>query len=440
MLNHPYRTLRAVFLTFSFLTVAHSSLSTTFYYTYGTEKGGVAACEVTALGQIKTRQILASDSLKEPKKLISSDAGDRLLVTTEAIPTAWIWQIGPNSKLLTELNLTLNTNAIAARGQHALVATDEGLFHWINLQLGQIEKTWNAKKELHPPGNKGESILFLPDNKTALIPFQKDSGKGKRFGSRLLVFDLEKLAPRFDLPLPRNHPELHIEGNLKEQGPNPEIAFVSTKSDTLALTLDLYGAVAFAKLSSALEGKWDRLDYYPTSLDGSWGTAFPDRGLLFEIAGKDYLLITNASPNGGLVLFDVAERKIVGKFPATAGCETPVFLPKSQRAVTVLSGKSKTRVPFKLVKETDPASTLMIFTLSPLAEGKEATLETIPFDQPVLRVEAVAPTQNDLLFLVLGKPEAESELLIYDLSQREILQRQPAGGAVSRITVYRDEK
>lgn len=389
---------------------------------------------------LKPPQFIATSGLTSPKKLAISEAGDRVIVTTEEAPAAWIYQTGSEPKLLAELNLIKPTNAIAAQGNNALITTDEGLFHWINLTEAKIERSWSAKEQLHPPGNKGEGITFLPNEPVAFVAFQKDSGKGKRFGSRLLIFDPVQNRPRFDLLLPRNKPELHIEGNLKEQGPNPELVFISAKSDTVTLTLDLYGAIAFAKLSSALIGKWDTLDYYTTALDGSWGNAFPDRGLLFTVGEKDYLLISNASPNGGLVLFDVAERAIISKFPASAGCETPVFLPKSQRAVTVISGKKKTRSPSKLVQEYDPGKTLLVFTLSPLAEGKTATMESIPFDQPVLRVEALAPLQNDLLFLVLGKSDTENELVIYDLTKKEILHRKPAGGVINRLAVWRDGK
>ncbi len=200
----------------------------------------------------------------------------------------------------------------------------------------------------------GEGVFFLPTGNLALVTFQKDNSKGTRFGSRVVVFDTDKVESKYDLQLPRNHPECNIEGNLKEHGPNPEVAFIAPKSDTLALTLDLYGAIAFTKLSSALEGKWENLEYISCAQDGSFGNAFPDRGCLFETGGKEHLLISNASPNGGLVLFDVAAHKVEQKFAASAGAENPVFLSRSQKVVTCISGKIKTRAGEKQDKIYKP--------------------------------------------------------------------------------------
>ena len=63
--------------------------------------------------------------------------------------------------------------------------------------------------------------------------------------------ELKRLA---DVRLPRTHPELHIEGNLKEQGPSPEIVLVSEQTNTLLVTLDLYGAVAMMDWSPMQAG------------------------------------------------------------------------------------------------------------------------------------------------------------------------------------------
>ena len=66
-------------------------------------------------------------------------------------------------------------------------------------------------------------------------------------------------------------------------------------------------------------------------------------------------------------------------------------------------------------------------------------MESITFDKPVLRVEAIAPAHNDLLLLVLGKSDADNEFVVYDLAKKEILHQVTAVGPISRITVHRSE-
>ena len=409
----------------------------TIYYTYGDKSGGLASLEVNSAGDISDHKVVG-DGIITPYKLAISAKGDRAIVISDDNAKATIFDVGATPKQLAVLDLGATGKSLVPVGDHALVSADEGLFNWINLDQGTIEKTFDAKKDLHPSGTRGEGLFLLPDHKTVLIPFQKDNSKGTHFGSRMLVFDLDTMTPRFDLQLPRNHPDLNIVGNLKEQGPNPEVAFMSPKNDTVMLTLDLYGAIAFAKLSSALEGKWDNLEYIPSSMDGTWGNAFPDRGLLFTSADKDYLLISNASPDGGLVLFDVATRKVIGKYPAPGGCENPVLLSHGQKVVTVTSGKTKTRLTIKQDKEFYPKNILYSFDLKPLKDGKPATVESITFDKPVQKVQAIDPEHNDLLFLVLGADS--SELVIYDLDSKTILHREPTKGAVQRVTTYQEGK
>lgn len=403
-----------------------SSHAATVFYTYGGSSGGVAELAVDPA----TGGIVSHDSLGEvpfPEKLAVSADGTRVIVTSEKEKAAWIYRIAPIPGLLATLPLDGETSEVQAIGDRALLLAGKGFFYWIDLKAGKIDKTWNARTGLHPSGNKGEDIFFLPEK--VLVSFQKDSKEGKHKGGRVVLLDLKGFTVKGDLQLPRDYPDLHIEGNKKEQGPCPEMLFVAPKSNTLAISLDLYGAIAFADLDDALRGHLKNLSYIPSSPDGAWGTAFPDRGLLFEAGGKEYLLIANASENGGLVLFDVAQRKIVQSFGAEAGTETPVLLPELKKAVTVISGKAKKRAADGLEKETTPGNTLLVFDLAPLESGDKATLERVPFDCPVVRAQAIAPGNSDLLLLVTG----DNEFVTYDLEARKELAREPAKGEVVRM-------
>ncbi|MFA7233014.1 MAG: hypothetical protein WC076_02775 [Terrimicrobiaceae bacterium] len=464
----------------------------TFFYTYGTEAGGVASLVASPEGQISAHEALPGAGLKQPRKLAISGDGKRILVTSEASSSAWLISLAEKSRkaedgLRNENNAAIRgggnpfphrapdspienrqpsearptakgspagvsaanqsaiensmsllmfdepTSDVQPYGDHALVMADKGFIYWFDFATGQTAQTWNARKGLTPSGNKGEDILFLPDQNMVLVSFQKDSKKGEHKGSRLVLLDMETFTPKADLQLPREYPSLNIPKNKKEQGPNPEMMFPAPKSNTLAVSLDLYGAVAFADLDAALNGEWKNLAYVPSSPDGAWGTAFPDRGTLLDLGGKEYLLIANASENGGLVLFDVAARKIVQTFPAEAGAETPIYLPKAKKVVTVISGKMKQRTKDGLEKDIVPGNDLLVLDVAQLESAGKATLQRLRFDTPLVKVEAIDPETSSALLLVNGK----NEFLTYDLAARKILAREPAKGPVNRVAVWR---
>lgn len=407
------------------------------YYTHGTSNGGLARIAIQEqTGQWQGHQAIEGPSLNHPKKLVITQDGGYAMVTSEETDLTWFFQLGSTPKFLKELKLGSETSEVAMIGNRALLCAGEGFFYSIDPQKAKIEKTWNAETDLSPSGRKGEDILYLPNEQVALISFQKDSKKGKHLGNRLVVFDPQRFTPKYDLPLPRNHPELHIASDLREQGPSPEVILAAKKCNTLVLTLDLYGALAFADLNAALRGQWKNLDYLPTSLGGEWGTAFPDRGLLFEVGGKEHVLISNASDQGGIVLVNVADRKITQKFPCQAGAELPVWLPTAKKAVTVISGKVKARESSGVSNEiSGQGNELLVFDFTPLEVGGEAVLERIAFEAPVTRVKSVSEGANQILLLLCGKENAQ-EWIVYDLATRTIMHREATKGVVSRIALW----
>jgi len=419
---------------FAVFVFANYSYGASFFYTCGGENGKITLVEVeNDTGTVTRHESLNAELPSDPKKLAVSADGNNVVITSEQSQKVAVVQVNPDVQLLATLDVDEATSDVCPWNDFAILAAEHGAFYKINLKNGEIAKTWNARQGLTPSGHKGESILPLPDKSLALVSFQKDSKKGKHLGSRLVVLDLDSFSAKYDLQLPRDHPELHVQGNEKEQGPNPEVVLIAPKSDTVILTLDLYGGIAFAKLSSALDGKLEKLQYVSSALDGSWGKSFPDRASLFEVGGKEYLLVSNASPDGGLALFDVANRKVIQKFEAASGCETPILLQASSRLVTSVSGKIKSRDAGKVEKSSSPENDLLVFDVASLADGREAKVERIAFDKPVMLVESINPLKNDLLLLVLG--DTESEILVYDLAARKILHREPAKGKISRIAV-----
>jgi len=419
--------------------VAETACGASFYYTFGERRGGVARLEIDPdSGRVLAHEVLpAPPGITHPQKMALSASGDRLLVTSDAGESGWLFALEGKPRFIREIALMEETSDVRAQGEHALVAVSKGYFFWVNLTDGKVEKQWNAREELRPSGRKGEHIRFLPDGKTALITFQKDSKKGKHRGSRLVVFDLPSFRARYDLELPRDRPDLHINKDEKEQGPNPELVFIAPRSNTVLLTLDLYGAIAFADYGALLRGKWKHLEQVPSSMDGSWGSAFPDRGTLFEKEGREYFLVANASKDGGIALFDVAKRRIIGRFPASAGGEPPIYLPRLSKAVTVISGKLKTRTLEGLHSRNAPGNDLLLLDLGGLGSGPLEKGEAIPLHEPVYRIAAVDPQRSPLVLLATGEGAA-TRWVIYDVAARKVVGSEPAKGKVSRLITHRE--
>jgi hypothetical protein len=328
-----------------------------------------------------------------------------------------------------DITLSQAVSDVCPAPKRVFLAGEDGLFVWLDPNSGETTNEWNARKSLDPPGHKGESVVWYEPKSLALASFQKDGKKGRQ-GSRVLVFDPRTSAPLHDLRLPRDRPDLHIEGSEKEQGPNPELIFTSERSNTLLITLDLYGALAFADLDAALEGKLENYETLSTAMDESWGSAFPDRALLFERGGKDWILISNASAEGGLVLFDVAERKRLAAFPAPAGAEHPVELRRAGLVATVVSGKAKARAEEgKLSKEIGARPLLLLIDIKALDEGGEPVMREVPLEEICTGIRVVTGPDKEWLLLA----GADGQMRVMDPLSGEIVARMAGPGTPVRF-------
>ncbi|MFA6288574.1 MAG: hypothetical protein WC661_14415 [Opitutaceae bacterium] len=292
----------------------------------------------------------------------------------------------------------------------------------LDLAGGSITHRWNSRRQLTPAGHKPEDLLALDPEGLLLVSHQKD-GKKDRQGSRLVVLRLADLAFVADLPLPRDHPELHLSG--KEAGPSPEVIRVDRATNTLLLTLDLYGALAFADLDSALAGHLKNYTAVPTSADGSWGTAFPDRIALATHAGKTYAFVSNASAGRGIAIFDIAARRRTGFLPVEAGCELPVSLDGGRRLATLVSGKIKHRDATAITKSEQPGADLLLIDIAGAVQGDRAALTRFPLGAPATRIAPVAGSDTLVAVSLSG---ASPQLIVYDTAARKEISRTPLPG------------
>jgi hypothetical protein len=227
-----------------------------------------------------------------------------------------------------------------------------------------------------------------------------------------------------------------MEDNLKEQGPSPEIVLVCEASNTLFATLDLYGAVAVMDWDAAQAGRFSDWKYLPTSLDESWGTAFPDRASLVQVGTHPCVLVLNAGPAGGATLVDLAGRKVAARWRVPPGLEKPVVFPGQSKAYSVCSGKTKARSDEQeeLDKDYTPGRSVYAFDFGPDHQSTATRLQESPLQYYLIRLAGVLGPRGPLLLLAAGAdPEQADTILLYDPSRKEVLDRLPAAGPIGQF-------
>ncbi|MFV2066474.1 MAG: YncE family protein [Pirellulales bacterium] len=395
--------------------------------------GGVVVVQIdTQTGKILDQRVLFQESdCRAPKKLRRSVDGASLVVTNELSKGPHIFIVATDRPGdIHRIELSDLPDEIRVTNGYALVSCADDTLALIDIAERTVARTWSAEAELSPPGNAPEDMLLLPDGQHVLVSFQKDSKSGRKLGNRLVLFSFPELDVVADMPLPRNRSELHIAHSKREQGPSPEVLLFSEKADTLLVTLDLYGAVAMMKGSGILAGKIDGYRALPTSLDGSWGEAFPDLATQIEIDGRSYAIVCNAGSEGGAVLVDLAERQIVRKWRVPSGLAEPAFLPEARLAVSVRSGKLKRRTETGLVKESHPGKAIYLFDLaSPDAAG-EANVEELRLKVYAVALTAIDPGESRLILLAAGRGPSASMLLVFDPVAKRFLDRRDAAGHI----------
>jgi hypothetical protein len=397
--------------------------------------GGVALVRVdTASGKIAGQAILLQSSdCQMPLKVRRTRGGQTTIVTNLAPKGPHVFLVpGDQSRDGERIRLSDVPDELRIVGDHALVTCADDSLAWIDLVAGRVEDTWDAEKELKPPGNGPEDILVAPDGKLAVVSFQKDSEKGKKKGSRLAVVTLPDLKTVADIQLPRDRPQLHIDGNLKEQGPCPEVLLLSEQANKLLVTLDLYGAVALMDWSGVRSGQLVNCRYVSTSLDGTWGGAFPDRAALIPMGPHPYAIVCNAGVEGGAVLVDVPGGQVVQRWNVPAGLEQPVYVPKLSQAFSVCSGKTKRREGANVERTFRPAAGLYCFDFRNDRDPKSVPMTRLPLELLGFALAVVDLGGSPLLVLAVGRERADT-LVTYDPVRREIRDQQPAVGIIARF-------
>jgi len=399
--------------------------------------GGIAEVRVDpASGEIRAHRVLHQSSvLRRAEKFDVGAEGRRLIVLSrlEKEPNAIVIRLDDPELGFTELRLPGEPDDLSLFGHHALVGTGDGSLVVIDLLKAEIISTWSVRRGLSPPGHKPEDVEVLPDGRTALVTLQKDNSSGTRHGNRVLVVRVPDLELIADLPLPRDKPELHHPVATNEAGPGPEIIHFSVEKDLLILSLDLYGAIATADLSKAIEGELHRYEAHSAAVDGTFGTSFVDRLTAFSRGDDRFILAANAGPDGGAVVLCMHERRIVQRLEVPHGLETLTFLPAHRMIVASAAGKHKERQQPRVIKTRRPRPELWLF---PISESESHPLGSERRAMPVntFRIVPIAPDANALLFVTVGTGSVPHEVMIYDVAADQVRSRAAAYGQIRRTS------
>ena len=403
------------------------------YYTYSQgARGGIAETVVDAhSGKILSQNVLLeSFFFKNPHKIKRSDCGNYLLATSQHQGVSNLALVDLRTKQGRLLSVPRTPDDISVFGSKFIIGADDQMCYVLDAETCKITKRWNGKHTLYPEGRRIEYISTTPDG-IAWTSWQKDSSSGRRKGSRIVAIDIATGRTISDLHMPRIFPQLHL-ADLKEQGPNPEIILPSPKTNTMLLSMDLYSGIAFCDLDAMRQGRWKNLTYHCLSTDGSWGTAFPDRALLYSTENNDYVFIANAGKQGGASWIDLRNRQIVQTFSTPPGLETPAVVANGRLLVSPVAGKTKYRFFGEFLEKREPLSQLYVFSVSQ-GENPRLQMRILSLPTAAYRAAPVSPTKNDLVLLTAGEKTAK-ELIAIRADTGKIEDRVPAVGVIHRIT------
>jgi len=393
--------------------------------------GGVAVAWVNQTsGQMVAQELIAQHRFFwKPHKLKISTSGRYLLATSQ--------HVGPNNLLLADLNagthqfLTVDRmpDDVAAWEDMFVIGADEQMCYIVDAAQGKVAHRWNGKHQLRPDGRRIEYVATTADG-TAWSSWQKDSASGNGKGSRVVTIDILSGKTIADLQMPRALPNLNL-ADRKERGPNPEIIIPSTKSNTLLLSMDLYGGVALADLDAAREGAWKNLTYHPVAVDGSWGTAFPDRATVYAAGDREFVLIANAGVAGGVTWVDLAARAVVQTLETPPGISAPVKLAGGRYLAAPVLGKAKERSFGELREGRQSLAELYVFEISGSAASARISARSValPYE-----AELAAPisASSDLVFLTANEGD-QGRFLVVRAGSGAVTDQQVALGKISRI-------
>lgn len=423
----PARTLRRVLYTFRDPTGPRRTAP-------GPQGGGIAQVSIDPVARlVRDHAILvAAPSLRSVEKLALSDCGHFAIAVCA--------QDGPGNGVIIRLDgvspphwlhLPGEPDEVRTWRDAAFIGCSDGSIVKVALASGAILQHWNARTALDPPGHRPEDLVILEDRGLLLATFQKDHRSGARLGNRIVLLTLRDLALHADLPLPRTRPELHHPRAAQERGPGPEVALVLPGADRLVISLDLYGAMAVADLSTVDTRAWQGLGYIPTAPDDAFGSSFPDRFIALEGGPRPLVVGFHAGSAGGAFAVDPVLRRIAWHVEVPHGLSSPVLLRAARAVIAASAGKRKSRSDTGIERTFHPRPELWILRF-------DAALDQAPDVECIVRARntllaVVADDTAGLLLLAEGDTTEPTHVALWSYHERAALAEFPAMGEVRRM-------
>jgi hypothetical protein len=283
--------------------VGRAEVLETAYSFKNAQGGGLALVAVDAQsGKISPQRVLfESANCTAPNKVRRADQLRMLVVTNERDKGPHVFLVpAGGGDAAQSVQLPDEPDELRVAGQYALATCADDSLVLVDLRTAKVAKTWQADRELTPPGKSPEDICILPDLRHAVVSLQKDSKAGKKLGSRLVVLTVRACS---DWPISAGtQPSSCTSGNGQQQGP-PEVVVSAEHAP---------GYPGPLRRHRGLDGRGQG------GQDVNWqylSTGWMNRGAVLSrpvslVQEGTHALVISAGPQGGAVTVDMAARVV----------------------------------------------------------------------------------------------------------------------------------
>lgn len=410
------------------------------YAYYHLDGGGLAEITVDPeAGKITgQRSVFHSPGNPMIEELVASDDGRLLALSNRQKDARSLYVLERQGDALNprafRVDLPQRADHLALSGRQIAAVGHKGEVYRIDAgRPGIVAGSVDLKRVLDIQDGSLGACVFSPDENHLLVLVGADSSDGRRRGGRIVVLNWPRLTVAHDIELPRDHPDLHYPEGSRERNPMPVAISLLPETNTAAIALSLYGAVALTDLDSLVsDGRLAGYTLLPTSENAEFGEGFPT--ILFPVvaAGRRLLLADNSGGTGGIAVLDPATRTRIAWLDTGLTSMGRFSMVDATRGVGNRAGVASKRGTDSTISSHSEQSNLVVIDFSPLQSGGQPDAQILDFEDYVYFSTPVgSPSQTARLLLgFFGTDQKTLENAIYDLDRQAILDRQPSLGVI----------